>query len=1132
MKFMATQITTNPGSGSGNIYIDSLVWGNASWSLDEPINVSSWNPSTDGTSVIVAYDWLLSEAQAFDTAMANFSSVSNLTFNVVSPTSPDVDITWFISPTGGGNFTSNTTLGEHEVPDGIYTDIYGWFNASSDTWNNLTPGSFGYITIIHELGHGMGLAHPHDGGGDGNLFPGVTSGGDTGDYALNQGIWTTMTYNDGWTVEPTNTNDYGWQMTLMAFDIAALQAMYGANNTYNTGNNTYTIPTSSGSGVGWECIWDAGGSDTISNAGSNQGATINLNAAPLVGENAGGYVSWNSGVTGGYTIAYNVVIENAIGGNGNDVITGNSANNTIHGNAGNNTIDGGTGNDTLVINANYADTIITINSDNSVNIVSNDSSFSNEVSNVETFTFNDQMLLLSELNTNNAPTVSSAITDASTNEDASYSYDTSANFTDVDVNDVLTYSATLANGSALPSWLSINTTTGVLSGTTVNSDVGIINVVVTATDSFNATVSDTYTLTVNNTNDTPTVSSAITDASTNEDASYSYDTSANFTDVDVNDVLTYSATLANGSALPSWLSINTTTGVLSGTPLNGNDGTMNITVTATDIAGSAVSDTYTLTVNNSNLDNVELNGIVRDNITVNSGTTLTLIGNVQIASGVTISVAAGGQIDLGGFSISNWGTISLQGNEASFALMQNGDYSSEASTSVLNINYGHLNNIEGDPFSDDGLLTLNNSYVNNSSIEALDNNTIINSLFNNSSLSLDNQNASIEQSTFLQSQISALALFGTVNISETNFINNSIAIYLNPLYGNSYTHNINIVDSYIHSYNNESIEYHIYDADDNLSLNANISETSFVSIPFYNSSSAVGSSPDTYMVGGMYIDWVNLTVEEAHNIITHTPGTDVTGTSGIDDLSITSDFADNTVGITTDDDGNATVIITDASGNTTTITDVENFEFSDQSFTAAALQANNDVRPLFASPQLENGTWVNSYILPDVFSSGNAGLDALYDYQFFGDTGGNILVASDKNDFINGFGGDDAINTGAGNDIIDGGLGSNFLTGGSGNDTFFSDGREVGNGAITWSTVTDFTAGTNSVNIWGYIDGTSTYEWYADAGATGWTGATLHADLDGNGTIDTSMTFTGLNVSEMNAPQGLEVGGNGYLLIG
>ena len=258
----------------------------------------------------------------------------------------------------------------------------------------------------------------------------------------------------------------------------------------------------------------------------------------------------------------------------------------------------------------------------------------------------------------------------------------------------------------------------------------------------------------------------------------------------------------------------------------------------------------------------------------------------------------------------------------------------------------------------------------------------------------------------------------------------------------------------------------------------------------------------------------------------------INGDEGDDTLILGGSYSDYTIGATMGISTDGTVIITDASANTTTISDVENFTFSDQSFDVVALQANNDVRPLFASPQLENGTWVNSYILPDVFYSGNAGLDALYDYQYFGDSTGNILVASDKNDFINGFGGDDAINTGAGNDIIDGGLGSNFLTGGSGNDTFFSDGREAGNGAITWSTVTDFTDGTNSVNIWGYIDGTSTYQWYADQGATGWTGATLHADLDGNGVIDTSMTFTGMNISEMSTPQGLEVGGNGYLLIG
>jgi Ca2+-binding RTX toxin-like protein len=146
-----------------------------------------------------------------------------------------------------------------------------------------------------------------------------------------------------------------------------------------------------------------------------------------------------------------------------------------------------------------------------------------------------------------------------------------------------------------------------------------------------------------------------------------------------------------------------------------------------------------------------------------------------------------------------------------------------------------------------------------------------------------------------------------------------------------------------------------------------------------------------------------------------------------------------------------------------------------------------------------------------------------YDDNIKGDSGANHLQGRAGNDTIEGR---------AGNDIIDGGLGSNFLTGGSGNDTFFSDGREAINGAITWSTVTDFTAGINAVNIWGYVDGTSTYQWYADAGATGWTGATLHADLDGNGTIDTSMTFTGLDISDMGTPQGLEVGGNGYLFIG
>jgi hypothetical protein len=81
------------------------------------------------------------------------------------------------------------------------------------------------------------------------------------------------------------------------------------------------------------------------------------------------------------------------------------------------------------------------------------------------------------------------------NEDTYYEHNTSLHFTDAD-GDTLTYSATLADGSILPSWISMNTTIGILSGTPLDADVGAIDIIVTATDNSGASVSDGYTLTV------------------------------------------------------------------------------------------------------------------------------------------------------------------------------------------------------------------------------------------------------------------------------------------------------------------------------------------------------------------------------------------------------------------------------------------------------------------------------------------------------------------------------------------------------------------------------------------------------------------------------------------------------------
>jgi Ca2+-binding RTX toxin-like protein len=91
--------------------------------------------------------------------------------------------------------------------------------------------------------------------------------------------------------------------------------------------------------------------DTISNDGSSIACTINLNEAPLVRANAGGYVSAVKGIVGGYTIAHGAAIENAVGGSGNDTLIGNAADNVLDGSAGRDVMSGGAGDDTYYVDA-------------------------------------------------------------------------------------------------------------------------------------------------------------------------------------------------------------------------------------------------------------------------------------------------------------------------------------------------------------------------------------------------------------------------------------------------------------------------------------------------------------------------------------------------------------------------------------------------------------------------------------------------------------------------------------------------------------------------------------------------------------------------------------------------------------
>lgn len=243
------------------------------------------------------------------------------------------------------------------IPPGEPNEGVAVFARSAEGWDTnggLEQGGAGFQLMLHELGHGLGLAHPHDTGGSSGIMNGVGFPfGDYGDFNLNQSVFTVMSYNDGYRSQtgPLNVDDYGYAGTLSPLDIAMLQQRYGAQENVNAGATTYALSDTNDGGTFYSAIWDTSGQDTVTYDGARD-ATIDLRAATLVYQNGGGgYVSHVDGIYGGYTIAHGVVVENASGGSGDDSIRGNASANILEGGAGNDRVIGYAGDDTLKGNA-------------------------------------------------------------------------------------------------------------------------------------------------------------------------------------------------------------------------------------------------------------------------------------------------------------------------------------------------------------------------------------------------------------------------------------------------------------------------------------------------------------------------------------------------------------------------------------------------------------------------------------------------------------------------------------------------------------------------------------------------------------------------------------------------------------
>lgn len=285
--------------------------------------------------------------------------------------------TIFDEPAGG--FSNNQDLGG---------DVWVDYNVASNFFP-IEDSYYSVITLIHETGHALGLSHPGDydalDDNDGDGVPDPITYGNDAFYAQDSLQYSVMSYFDGYETGAQMIDwsllNFAYAATPLVHDIAAIQEIYGADLTTRTGDTVYGFnSTADRDAYNFDlnsrpivAVYDAGGTDTIDFSGWDTDSIINLNegafssgggieefltleeinanraALGFAARSQATFDLYNQlfkdqfGLTDGLfhdniSIAYGTVIENAVGGAGDDLIIANQVANRIDGGAGNDTV--------------------------------------------------------------------------------------------------------------------------------------------------------------------------------------------------------------------------------------------------------------------------------------------------------------------------------------------------------------------------------------------------------------------------------------------------------------------------------------------------------------------------------------------------------------------------------------------------------------------------------------------------------------------------------------------------------------------------------------------------------------------------------------------------------------------------